>query len=105
MRYHSLNHKAPSSSFRNAVIRGLAPDKGLYFPDDITALPQDFFRSIDQLSHDEIAYEAIKQFIEPEIREGELKRIVKETLSFDFPLITLDDNLSVLELYHGPTMA
>ena len=105
MNYYSLNKKAPNSTFKNAVIKGLAPDKGLYFPENITPLPDSFFENLDNLSHSEIGFEAIKQFVTPEIPENELKRIVDETLSFDFPIVTLNDSISTLELFHGPTMA
>ena len=105
MNYYSLNKEAPNTSFKDAVIKGLAPDKGLYFPESITPLPKSFFDNIDNLSHTEIAFEAIKQFVSPEIPESVLKTIVEETLSFDFPVVKLNDNISTLELFHGPTMA
>lgn len=105
MNYYSLNKQAPNTSFKDAVIKGLAPDKGLYFPESITPLPKSFFDNIDNLSHKEIAFEAIKQFVSPEIPEDVLKTIVEETLSFDFPVVQLNDNISTLELFHGPTMA
>jgi threonine synthase len=105
MNYYSLNKKAPNVSFKDAVIKGLAPDKGLYFPEYITPLPKVFFENIDNLSHSEIAFEAIKQFVSPEIPEDILKTIIEETLSFDFPIVELNENISTLELFHGPTMA
>ncbi len=105
MKYYSLNKKANQSSFKDAVIRGLAPDGGLYFPESITPLPQSFFETIETLSEVEIAYQAIKQFIVPEIPEHELKNIIKDTLSFQFPIVELNNNISTLELFHGPTMA
>ncbi|GAA4289439.1 threonine synthase [Aestuariibaculum suncheonense] len=105
MNYYSLNQQAPNTSFKDAVIKGLAPDKGLYFPENITTLPQSFFDNIDGLSYSEIAFEAIKQFVSPEIPEDTLKTIVEETLSFDFPVVKLNDRISTLELFHGPTMA
>lgn len=105
MNYYSLNKKAPNASFKDAVIKGLAPDKGLYFPETITPLPQSFFETIDNLSYTEIAYEAIKQFVSPEIPETVLKTIIDETLSFDFPVVKLNNAISTLELFHGPTMA
>ncbi|WP_034058750.1 threonine synthase [Lacinutrix jangbogonensis] len=105
MNYYSLNHKAPNTSFKDAVIKGLAPDRGLYFPETITPLPQSFFENIDNLSYSEIAFEAIKQFVSPDIPETILKTIVEETLSFEFPIVKLNDNISTLELFHGPTMA
>ncbi len=105
MNYYSLNKKAPNTSFKDAVIKGLAPDKGLYFPESITPLSKSFFDNIDNLSYSEIAFEAIKQFVSPEIPEDILKTIVEETLSFEFPVVSLSDNISTLELFHGPTMA
>lgn len=105
MNYYSLNKKAPNVSFQEAVVRGLAPDKGLYFPESITPLSQDFFNHIEYFSNDEIAFEVIKQFIGNEIPEKELKEIIADTLSFEFPVKALEDNISTLELFHGPTMA
>jgi len=92
-------------SFEEAVALGLAPDRGLYFPESITPLPNTFFQNIENLSHEEIAFEAIKQFVGDEIPEVELKRIIAETLCFDFPCVPVEDNVYSLELFHGPTMA
>ncbi|MEI6866052.1 threonine synthase [Flavicella sp.] len=105
MNYFSLNKKAPNTSFEEAVVKGLAPDKGLYFPDNITPLSKEFIDTIENYSDNEIAYQVIKQFVGDEIPETELKRIVSETLCFDFPVVPIDKNISSLELYHGPTMA
>jgi threonine synthase len=105
MNYYSLNRKAPNTSFADAVIRGLAPDKGLYFPESITPLEPSFFETIEDKSNVDIAFEAIKQFIVPEIPEDVLREIVEETLSFDFPVVEINENISTLELFHGPTMA
>ena len=105
MRYYSLQRKAPNTSFKEAVIRGIAPDKGLYFPETITPLPDSFFDTIQELSNEEIAFQIIRQFIGDEIDVISLQTIIAETLSFDFPLVKLTDTISVLELFHGPTMA
>ncbi|GAA4282142.1 threonine synthase [Gaetbulibacter aestuarii] len=105
MKYYSLNNKAPKATFKEAVIKGLAPDKGLYFPENITPLPTGFWANIDDFSNEEIAFEAIKQFVSPDIPEKELKRIIEETLAFDFPVVPLSNQVSTLELFHGPTMA
>jgi threonine synthase len=105
MNYYSLNNIAPTTTFENAVIKGLAPDRGLYFPESITPLEPSFFESIETLSNDVIAFEAIKQFISPEIPEAILKTIISETLNFDFPVVNLTESISTLELFHGPTMA
>jgi threonine synthase len=105
MNYYSLNQLSPKVSFQEAVVQGLAPDRGLYFPESITPLPTSFFDNIENLSHEEIAFEAIKQFVGDEIPETELKRIIAETLCFDFPCVPVEDNVYSLELFHGPTMA
>ena len=105
MKYYSLNHNAPKVSFQEAVIQGLAADKGLYFPESITPLPQSFFDNIENLSHEEIAYEAIQQFVGDEIPAETLKQIISETLCFDFPVVPVENGIYSLELFHGPTMA
>ena len=105
MKYYSLNHNAPKVSFEEAVIQGLATDKGLYFPETITALPAAFFDAIENLSNEEIAFEAIKQFVGDEIPEVILKEIIAETLCFEFPIVAVEKEIYSLELFHGPTMA
>lgn len=105
MNYYSLNRKAPNTTFKEAVVRGIAPDKGLYYPEFITPLPKSFFDTIENLSYEEIAYESIKQFVATDIPENILKTIIAETLSFDFPIVSINENTSTLELFHGPTMA
>ena len=105
MNYYSLHHKSPNTSFKNAVIQGLAKDRGIYFPENITPLSKDFIANITEYTNHEIAYEAIKQFVGDEIPTEKLKEIIKETISFDFPLVKVDDNIASLELFHGPTMA
>lgn len=105
MNYYSLNKKAENVSFKEAVIQGIATDKGLYFPESISLLPKSFFETIDEKSNTQIAFEVIKQFASPEIPETVLKQIVEETLSFDFPIVKLNEHISTLELFHGPTMA
>lgn len=105
MNYYSLNRNAPKSTFKNAVIKGLAPDKGLYFPEKIIPLEDNFFKTLAYKSNVEIAFEAIKQFVVPEIPEKTLKHILEDTLCFNFPIIDLTSQISTLELFHGPTMA
>ncbi len=105
MRYYSLNNSSPLSSFKKAVQNGIAPDRGLYFPEKITPISEDFINNISDYSNEEIAYEVIKQFIGDEIPTNILKDIIKKTISFDFPVVNLDENIGSLELFHGPTMA
>jgi len=105
MNFYSLNKIAPNVSFKDAVIKGLAPDKGLYFPEKITPLSKEFLNNIEKFSNEEIAFEVIKQFVADEIPEKELKKIIGETLNFDFPIVSIEKNITALELFHGPTMA
>ena len=105
MMYYSLNHKVPKTSFENAVRKGLAPDRGLYFPETIQPLPKRFFDNFDQFSNHDIAFEVIKQFVGNEIPFENLKQIIQETLNFDFPVVQIEESISTLELFHGPTMA
>jgi threonine synthase len=105
MNFYSLNKQAPSVSFKDAVVQGIAPDRGLYFPENITPLPTIFFENIETLSNHEIAFLAIRQFVGDEIPESKLKEIIADVLDFDFPLVELEENVATLELFHGPTLA
>ena len=105
MNFYSLNHQAPKVSFKDAVIKGIAPDRGLYFPELIKALPKDFFNKIEDYSDHEIAFLAIQQFVGNDIPEDALKEIIADVLDFEFPLVEIEDDVAALELFHGPTLA
>ena len=105
MLFNSLNHLSKSESFENAVIKGIASDKGLYFPEKIEPLSNKIINNLDNLCLHDIAYESINQFIGNTIPEKILKDIVQETLNFDFPLIEIDENIFSLELFHRQTLA
>jgi len=105
MLYYSLNNPSTRVTFKEATIRGQAPDKGLYFPESIPTLPKEFFDNIGTMSREEIAYQVIRPFTGDTIPEAELRRIVAETINFDFPLVPVTDNTWALELFHGPTLA
>ena len=105
MKYFSLNNREHISSFEDAVIRGLAPDKGLYFPERIVSLSKDFFEHLDGLSKNQIAFRAIKEYIGKEIPDSDLQDIIEKTLDFNFPLVEVEEGVSSLELFHGPTLA
>ena len=96
MKYYSLNQNAPKVSFEEAVIQGLASDKGLYFPESITPLSKEFFENIEKLSNAEIAFEAIQQFVGDEIPTETLKEIIAETLCFDFPTVKVEKGIYAL---------
>lgn len=105
MKFYSLNNQNIRVSFKDAVIAGIAPDKGLYFPESITPLPSTFFENIEELSNHEIAFKAIHQFVSDDIPDEDLKEIIANTLDFDFPVVDIEENIATLELFHGPTMA
>jgi len=105
MKYYSLNTTSPVVSFKEATIKGLAPDKGLYFPESIPKHNKDFFQEIDNFSDEEIAFKFIEPYIENEIPEEELRKIVAETINFPIPLKRVNENIFSLELFHGPTLA
>lgn len=105
MKYYSLNNKNHTVTFQEAVIQGLAPDKGLYFPENNTPIKPAFYDEIENLSNEAIAFEVIKQFVGDEIPADVLKKIIAETLSFEFPLVEVEEHIFSLELFHGPTMA
>ncbi|UAY56552.1 threonine synthase [Arachidicoccus terrestris] len=105
MQYYSLQHQAPNVSFREAVLKGQAPDKGLYFPEELPKLSKDFVESLSSLSKEEIGTTVMRPYVGEDIPEQDLKKIVSETINFDFPLVKINDHISSLELFHGPTYA
>ena len=105
MRYYSTNGKAPLASLQEAVVKGLAPDKGLYMPEHIGQFPDPFFDRIGEKGLTEIAKEAADLFFGEDIPKEALHRIVEETLDFDIPLVKVEEGIYALELFHGPTFA
>ena len=105
MQYFSTNRKSVHVSFREAVLNGQPADKGLYFPAEIPRLSADFWRDFPTQSKEQIAFDVIKPYVGGEIADKELFRICSETVDFDFPLVRITENISVLELFHGATLA
>ena len=105
MIYYSTNGQAPDATLAEAVVKGLASDKGLFMPEKIKALPQEFFDNIQDMSFQEIAFEVAKAFFGEDIESETLKKIVYDTLAFDAPTVKVDENIYSLELFHGPTLA
>ena len=105
MKYVSLNHNSTPTSFKKAVINGLAPDKGLYFPEKKINLAKDFINAIKDLDDIEICYEVIKEYIGDEIPKNKLIKIINDTVSFRIPLKKIEKSIYSLELFHGPTLA
>ncbi|MGN6509932.1 MAG: threonine synthase [Chitinophaga sp.] len=105
MQYFSLQNHQHRASFKEAVIQGLAPDKGLYFPSEIPKLDKDFIERLDEYDPQYIARKVIQPFVGPDIPVQYLTQIIRETLTFPFPLREVEENVYALELFHGPTLA
>jgi len=106
MRYISLNHNSQPVDFKTAVMNGLAPDKGLYFPEEVISLPKKITDNIKSIDDHELCYEVIKGYIGQDFSKEELIQIIKKTIDFKIPLNKIGDNpIYSLELFHGPTLA
>lgn len=105
MKYYSLNYNSATVGFLEAVRKGLAPDRGLYFPETIPSLSQNFIDNIPNLSTHELAFNAISPFVGNDIPKERLRTIIEETLSFEFPIIPINSTIASLELFQGPTLA
>ena len=105
MKYYSTNKQAPLASLGEAVVRGLATDRGLYMPERIKPLTQEFFDHITEMSFQEIAFHVAEAFFGEDIPADDLRHIVYDTLAFDAPVVPVDGNIHSLELFHGPTLA
>ena len=105
MKYYSTNHQAPSANLRKAVVKGLAEDRGLYMPEEIHRLPKAFFDDMPTMRFQDIAYNVASAFFGDDIDLDGLQDLVYDTLSFDCPVVKVDENIYALELFHGPTLA
>ena len=105
MLYYSTSGSAPKTTLQDAVVKGLAPDKGLYMPEHIPTIPKAFFNNIGEMSLQDIAYVVANTLFGDDIESETLKEIVNDTLNFDIPLVHVADNKYSLELFHGPTLA
>ena len=105
MKYYSTGGKAPEADLRKAVIKGLAEDRGLYMPEHIERLPDEFFANIGEMTFREVACLVADAFFGEDVPANDLHRIVRETLAFDCPVAHVDGDIYSLELFHGPTLA
>lgn len=105
MKYYSTNKQISNVSLQEAVVKGLAEDRGLFMPERIKQLPLSFFEHIDQLSFQEIAGTVADAFFGEDVEADALQKIVTEALNFDIPLVHVGGEIYSLELYHGPTLA
>jgi threonine synthase len=105
MNYYSTNKNSPLVDFKEATIKGQAPDKGLYFPEKTPALDKSLLAKLRDLSNEEIAFRVIRSYVGDTIPENKLFEIVTETVNFPIPLVKIKDDIFSLELFHGPTLA
>ena len=105
MKYYSTNGKAPLADLKKAVVKGLAEDRGLYMPERIEKLPQAFFNDMKNMSFQDIAYNVAANFFGEDVDADALQDLVFDTLSFDCPIVKVEENIYSLELFHGPTLA
>jgi threonine synthase len=105
MKFYSTNNKNARVSLREAVVKGLAPDNGLYMPETIPQLPKEFFADLPSKTFQQIAFEVSSNLLGDDLPSAELKRIVGHTIQFDAPVVDVEENIYALELFHGPTLA
>ncbi len=105
MRYYSTNNPSETASLRDAVVNGIAPDRGLYMPERISKLGSDFFENIDNMTFQEMAYEVADSFFGDDVDSKSLRDIVRKTLQFPTPIVPVSKGIYALELFYGPTLA
>jgi len=105
MQYYSTNNRDLKVSLKEAVFRGLAPDKGLFMPEKFVCLDQNFVTNLPDYSVEEIAYTVSDAFFGDDVEKDELVRITLDAVNFPIPLVHVHDNIYTLELFHGPTLA
>ena len=105
MKFYSTNKNSPEVSLKDAVVKGLASDNGLYMPEFIYKFEPSFFNQIQYLSFQEIAFEVARKFFGEDVEDEKLKEIVFDTLQFDCPVVKVTGSIYSLELFHGPTLA
>ena len=102
--FTSLNNSNINHSFKESIFNGLSPDGSLYYPKKINQLT-DLINNITKLSNQEIGYLVMKSFMKDEIPKKDLKKIIKKTINFNFPIKKIENNIFSFELFHGPTLA
>jgi len=105
MKYYSTNNKNKAYSFKEAFIKGLADDNGLFVPETVPKLPADFYSKIETLTLSQIAVEVLTPYVSQDLTAEEIKRICEATFTFEIPLAKVENNIYAFELFHGPTAA
>lgn len=105
MNYYSIKDKTHKANFYQAIVNGLAPNQGLYFPEQIPSFPDSFFQQLSEMSLTEIAFEVLQAYTKNQISSTDLKKIIASVFDFEIPLRKVENNIYSLELFHGPTLA
>ncbi len=105
MKLYSTKNRKHVVSLKEAVMKGLPPDNGLYMPERIPSLPKTFIKNLSKYSFQEIAFEVSKTLLQGCIPQKDLKKIIEKSVTFPAPVVPLDESKSVLELFHGPSLA
>ncbi len=105
MRFYSTVQKDKRFTLRDVVLMGLAPDGGLFMPETIPALSSEFWKQLPKWRFTDLAYWMAEPFLKADFTPEQIRRLVEESFPFEAPLKALDNNLFVLELFHGPTLA
>lgn len=105
MHLYSTNKNSPEVPFEKAIFLGLPPDNGLYMPNNIPHLGDEFIRKLPELTMPEIAFHVTKSLVGEDIPEEKLKVLVEDAINFPAPLVEIGENEYALELFHGPSLA
>src|SRR5260221_512451 len=105
MKFYSTNNQKNLVGLSEAVINGLAPDNGLYMPEQIPVFPRDYFETLSKKTFQEIAFDIAKAFVGEDLSAEQLKKIIEHAITFDAPLVEVEKNIFALELFYGPTLA
>ena len=110
MKYISTRGKSPALDFNEILLAGLAPDGGLYVPEEIPKFSEAEIKDMSSLSYSELAFLLIKPFVGGVIDDSELRTMIFQAYSVYThkdvaPLVQLSENHWILELFHGPTLA
>ena len=105
MKFYSTSNPTHLVNLSEAVVKGLAPDQGLYMPETIPVLEASFFAKFSEMTFHEIGYKVIGALFSSTISDSQIKELVDHTLVFDAPLVEVQEDVFSLELFHGPTLA
>jgi len=105
MKYYSTNNKNNKVDLKTAVIKGLADDKGLYMPMVLPEMPESFFRDITKMDFRELASQLAIRLFGQDVPKNDLRDICENAFNFETPVVSINENISTLELFHGPTLA